>query len=321
MSTELRQPEVIQKELREFDLANQSALDWLENNPDDNIVKELVNQYYERKDFLINELEESLSHYRHSYLKYAFKVDKVVSIATISKQLSALSNVINKTASAISKKKNTEIPVFLNTVYQSSFGLMLSMDNDDDLLGGLPVQVFDQFFEIMAGLSCNSENLLNLFLGNEELLRGYRRFFKDVLACSYDLDIKYGSHRGAQEMRELLSQEKLSTYYQRLANYEENISDIESIVGDVCGVDLLHKSMLVVPHSRESAVIKIFFPEDMLEDVKPLLGCEAVIKYEDNSEFEADKNSYLKRKNLIFIKEKDDNEIEDDNEANHDSIE
>lgn len=301
MNSEYRLPLIIQREIRDLELANQSSLDWIEHNPDDSIIKELILQSEERKKLLLLELQESLQHYRYSYFKYAFKISDLLNISTLIEQLSAFSGVINKTASVICGTSRTEIPLYLNAVVQSSFGLMLSTKNDNDLLGGLPVQVFDKFFEILSGLDTRTIDILDLFAGNKELLRAYRAFFKNTLKCGYEIEFSYGNFRKTQEVKALLSKEQLSVFYKQLADYEENVLNVETIEGTIQGVDLIHRSILVVPHTQKSAVIKIFFDEDRLVCLKSLLGEEATIRYEDLVSFDPERNIQTKIKNLIYV--------------------
>lgn len=299
MNSDFRYPCIIQKEIRELELANQSAYDWAETHPDDTIIKELISQSSERKTILLCELEKSLKIHKSSYLKYAFKADDVVNVSTIITQLSAFTEVINKTASAICNSRDFKMPLYLNTVVQSSFGLLLSTDNDDDLFGGIPVRAFDKFFEILTGLTSPSEELYKLFMSNEELLRAYRKFFKNSLTSEYDIEIAYGSYRNDFESKSFLSKKQLNIFYTKLADYEKNTLETESIEGSVQGVDLIHHSILVVPSTQKSAVIKIFFPEDMLDTIKPLLGQKASLVFSNQAIYDVEKNINRHNKTLI----------------------
>ncbi len=300
-----RKPKIIRQEMRELDRSAVSSKQWIEKNPDDEIVKILVDQYKLRKTHLSQELKDSYKAHRKHSILYAVKTKFGVEIQNLSELLSTFGNVINSTLKKLPNTQEVDsLNLYFDTVVESSFGVLMSTDWDSELIGTSIERTFNRFFDILDTLENDPEIdddiLMSDFLIDKTLLSKYRTFYRGISSYNQSIHISWEGH--AIQNRSFNIDPKMATNaFKKLIEFDQPISDDFEVTGSIQGISLINKSLQFIPHKREGAMIKLYYDESLNDQIKPLLGEVATIKYKVSVEYDAAKDKTKTKKSLLKI--------------------
>ena len=295
-----REPEIIKQELRELELSMTSSKEWLLANSDDKLIQNLITQDEYRKEQLHFELEESYRYYHYHFLKYAIKTEDSVEISSLNNLLSAFKGVLNTTLEHL-RGKNKNLNLYFDAVYQGSFGILLSTDQDDFLLAGEIEETFSSFFDSIEKLNTYQLNadVLNIFDKNKPLMRKYRTFYRSITTAESPVEISWGSHLSKSSNKYEINNIKAKNMYKILgdADHPETQEIIES--GTIQGISLIDKTLQFVPSKKEGTKIKLDFSKEFCNQIKSLLGESAKIKYKIVTAYDEVKDRIITTKSLL----------------------
>ena len=301
-----RRPNVIKQEIRELELSSLSSKEWLNEHPDDKLIELLLKQDSARKSNLVKELESSYSYYRRHFFNYSIKTDNNVDIVNLSESLNSFSKVITDTLRLVSNSTKS-MPLYFDTVVQSSFGIVLSTDWDSELIGTSYEQTFNKFFDIIENLTKHNdteddtEHLLSLFFNDKTLMQRYRTFYRGIAYHGCSVDLRWGGFFKIHKRSHLIDHNKASKIYKKLSDIDKPLIEDVKVTGSIQGISLIDKSLQFVPHQKEGTRIKLLFDESFKEQLKPLLGEIAEITYRIQTEYDEIKDKMTTKKFLTGL--------------------
>jgi hypothetical protein len=197
------------------------------------------------------------------------------------------------------------MPLFFDTVVQSSFGIILSTDWDSELFDTSYERTFNKFFDIIKGLTEYShserDDLLSLFSDDKELMQKYRTFYRCIAYHGCSVDLKWGGFLKEHKRFHLIDHNNALKIYKKLSDIDKpEIEDVK-VTGSIQGISLIDKSLQFVPHQKEGTRIKLSFEEAFKNQLKPLLGEIATIIYRIKTEYDESKDKITIKKFLIKI--------------------
>ena len=302
MSEERRIPELVQAELRELTEVNSGIAAWVRENPTDRTMLLLKEQNDYRLQLLLDELEDSFAFFGHSVLSYRFVAACNLEITNITRHLNSLQVVISKTLSMLQNKDNCQLPLYFSTVFQGSTGIILSSAAEPgQLLPGFAEETFSTFFKILSALQSH-QNIDDIFQGNRMLLRAYRSFFKELknTVCPVDLSAKLSVRQDKIHISEI-NQEIALSVYTDLANYEKDNSITATVTGNVVAINLIDKTIQIIPNSRNGVQIKLYFDNIPQEKAMNALGKGVEIQYREDTNFDIETNKISVEKHILSL--------------------
>lgn len=300
-SRNTRIPELIKRELRELESTSLSSKEWVQSHPRDTLVSFLIEQDKTRRDSLLSELEESYIFYHQHQISYAIKTDDRVEVSEFSSLITSFKNAVTATLNDIFPGNNS-LPLYVDTIFQSSYGVLLSTEWDSELISTKIEGAFNTFFNVVRSLGNNPNDLesdpLVTFFNNKLLLRRYRTFYRTISSCERTVNLSWRSFNIINKREFSIDPASASNIYSKLSNWQHPEPESIQVTGSIQGVSLIDQTIQFVPFKKEGAKIKIYFDDQFKEQLRHLLGETATIIYVVTEDYHPEDDTIISRKTL-----------------------
>jgi hypothetical protein len=302
----MRQPELIIKEIHDLEKIRLSAIDLFMQFPDDNILRLNVEQIESRKQLLINELEESLKFYDQHLIKYIFSdIRETIRLETLLEHLNSFKEIIDKTFEKVTFGKQNDIPIYFNTVFSGSYGILLSTPFEEKLLDHDYEKALGQTIEILNDLVNSKDEELNSviekdFGENRKLLNKYSFFFKKIYQNDKKIQIVWESPNSKEKKSLIIEPKRAKILHSRFSQKEKSEETIE-LFGILKGLSLIRYKIEFIKDAEGKDIITAKFDESLSEEVKEALDQYVVARFKVIIEYNDTKDEVEKKYELISI--------------------
>jgi len=306
-----RDPEYVNAELHDTQLIITQIKEALQRTPDDMALHMVLAQEEREAVRLVKELEDALTYARRHTFKLAIQTDKAkYRVDRLGELLESFQGFLNKSLQVINGSKKQTIPLYLNTTYKGSFGMMISTDTDDSLMSENEKAIafmFDSFRLLSESKQDNKpyDKLMKHFNNDAKTMQKAKRFYKSIVDTNEDIKLEWGEYNRESEVVAISNKEAKQFYNYLKKKTEETEKDIK-ITGIVKGVSLLQKEIELV--IDKDNYIKAHFKKEMASKMTSLLDHtitglfnETIThnKTHDNEEIRYDITKILVHKELI----------------------
>ncbi|WP_457641862.1 hypothetical protein [Persephonella sp.] len=313
------------EEIRHLERVIKEDKELLQKYPDDFALEYSLKQLEARLEKLKEEYKRYMLHAKRHLLDLVLKVhEEQVELEKVINPLESFYGVLNTIYQEITHKKEN-IPIYFDTVYKGSFGVLLSTPFDDKQIASDYEATFDLFFQIL-NLILKEENKENIhdilheiLKGNKDIIKKIRKFIKTAIDVREPISVEWTNPIKNKKKKIDLTQDDLSFLDEVLEKeLAPEVLDIE-ISGKVVMVDLSSKKMKIelditsknkyefLKHKKK---LTIDFPEYLIDKVKKLLDEEATFKIKatiiHNEITEEEKESFELIEVKKYSEEKDD---------------
>lgn len=281
------------EEIRHLESIIKENKELLQKYPDDFVLEFSLQQLEARLIDLREEYKNYLLHAKRHSLDLILKIyDEQVEVNKIINPLESFYGVLNTIYQETTHKKEN-IPIYFDTIYKGSVGILLSTPFDSKQIASDYEATFELFFEIIESIlkKENKENIHNvlqeLLKGNRDIIKKIRKFIKTAIDVKEPMSIKWTNPIKNKKREIDLSQDDLNFLDEVLEKeLAPEILDLE-IKGKVVMIDLSSKKMKVelditsknmYEFLKSKKKLIIDFPEYLVEEVKKLLDEEAKFK-------------------------------------------
>jgi len=302
----MRQPELIIKEIHDLEKIRLSAIYLFKQFPDDNILRLNVEQIESRKQLLINELEESLKFYGQHLIKYIFSdIKETIRLETLLEHLNSFKEIIDKTFEKVTFGKQNDLPIYFNTVFSGSYGILLSTPFEEKLLDHDYEKALGQTIEILNDLVNSKDEELDSviekdFGENRKLLNNYSFFFKKIYQNDKKIQIIWESPNSKEKKSLIIEPKRAKILHSRFSQKEKSEETIE-LSGILKGLSLIRYKIEFVKDAEGKDIITAKFDESLSEEVKEALDQYVVARFKVIIECNDTKDEVEKKYELISI--------------------
>ena len=298
-----RDPEYVNRELHKTQLIIEQIKDALQISPEDVALHMVLEQEQREVVRLIDELEDALMYSRKHTFKLAMQTDKAKYRADrLSEILESFQGFLNKSLQVIKGDANNSrsvVPVYINTTYKGSFGIMMSTDTDDDLFSDnqraieYMFNTFQVMDEIFASNGDVSSKIMEHFKNNTKLIAKAKRFYKSIADTEDDVKLEWGEYN-KQSVKVKISNTNAKRFYAYLQKKSDEIHKDIKISGIVKGVSLLKNELEIV--KDDGSIISADFAHSLSSTASQLINKKITalfdIKHTYNSWHDSDTESY-----------------------------
>lgn len=271
----MRRPELIQEHIRHLDRLNNVTVNAVKEDPEHYGLQLLMRQNAYQKEKLVAELRESIRHHHSHVLSYIFKTKprEAMKLDTMLSGLAGLRDLVKQAYYGISGK---ELPLNFETVFQSSFGVMLSTPPDGELLQSkysTALQDVVQTIQKIGHEEADIKQIINKkFHGNRKAAKRYADLFKNIHESGCPVEIIWTNIIGdTEEVAISVNQAKfihgVFLEHGKKEPYEETVR------GSIKGISLLDNTIQFKrsdTSSKKDQVIKARFPDELASKAKSL---------------------------------------------------
>lgn len=274
-----RDPEYVNRELHKTQLIIEQVKEALQVSPDDVALHMVLEQEQREVGRLVIELEDALMYSRKHTFKLAMQTDKTKYRADkLSEILESFQGFLNKSLQVLRGNTNSSksvVPIYINTTYKGSFGVMMSTDTDDGLFSDKEKAIeymFDTFQAMDEIFSSNedvSQKLMDHFKNDTKLIAKAKRFYKSIADSEDDVKLEWGEYN-KESVKVKISNTNAKRFYGYLQKKSDEIYKDIKISGVVKGVSLLKNEIELVKDDGSS--ISASFKNDLSERMASLLN-------------------------------------------------
>jgi hypothetical protein len=296
-----RKPTIILNEIRSIDKLIIKSQLLLEKYPNDNLLRLSFEQDKFRKSILIEELKESIIEFRRNVIELIIDNEiGNIEIDNFVNHLKSFKSVLSKTIDHLLKGKVKTVPLFFNTVFDGSFGILLTTEYEPILFDyEYNKAIKYSLSTINALLNSNKDNLhsiiKNSFQENKKLIHKYNTFFKNIADDNKNITIKWTSFEN-EKLSVAIPHDKALSIYTQLIEHEKH-EEIISIYGFIKGLSLLRFTIEFQSKENQRNIIKASFDKNIsdkiIENIDKLVNCTFNEKVEINENTEEEKRSYI----------------------------
>jgi len=261
-----RDPEYVNAELHDTQLIIAQVQEALHKTPDDMALHMVLAQEEREVIRLVRELEDALTYARRHTFKLAIQTDKAkYRVDKIGELLESFQGFLNKSLQVINGSKKKTIPLYLNTTYKGSFGMMISTDTDDSLMSDNEKAIAFMFesFRLMDESKQDKkpyDRLIKYFNNDAKIMKKAKRFYKSIADTNEDIRLEWGEYNRESKVVAISNIEAKQFYNYLQKKTEDTEKDIK-ITGVVKGVSLLQKEIEFV--INKDNYIKAHFKDEM----------------------------------------------------------
>ncbi len=302
-----RDPDLILEEIRDLENVIISNKELLKKYPTDLALKLSLDQAEFRKNNLISELQESLQHSRCHTLKYIIdtSVNKI-NLDIFVNSLESIKKLVDKTFEVMTKKTEQKFDLYFNTVFGSSFGILLSTSYDDKLFGSYYENAFGSVFEMLNAITVEGEDKIHSIIqeklkGNRKLIRKYSNFFESVSNSLSAVRLEWrepnnNTHKVKIEF------DKAKKLYSLFKEHEKHEEEVIELLGFIKGLSLINYTIEFQKSTQQKKeVIKARFDKNMSEAVKTCLDVLSKAKFKVSIELNEITEEEKKKWELLEI--------------------
>ena len=274
-----RDPDYVTAELHDTQLIIEEIKKALKIVPDDVATHMMLEQEERELKRLTHELEDALMYSRKHTFKLAMQTDKAKYRADkLSEILESFQGFLNKSLQVLKGDANNSrsvVPIYINTTYKGSFGVMMSTDTDDDLFSDKEKAIEYMFntFQVMDKIFASNENvsskLMEHFKNNTKLIAKAKRFYKSIADTEDDVKLEWGEYN-KESVKVKISNTNAKRFYGYLQKKSDEIHKDIKISGVVKGVSLLKNEIEIVKDDGSS--ISASFKSNLSEQIVSLLN-------------------------------------------------
>lgn len=269
----MRKPELIQEQIRHLDRVTHSIQQASTNSPEHFGLKFLLQQDTYQKEQLVAELRESIRHHRGHVLSYIFKTKplEAMKLDTMLSGLSGLRDVVRQSCYAACGQ---DLPLNFETVFQGSFGIMLSTPPDGELIQTKYQTALKNVLQTIDQVSKDDADIKTIihkqFHNNRKAASKYSTLFKNISESDHTVEISWIDITGDVEEVSIAT-DKAKKIHEVFLEHGKKEPYEENLVGHIKGVSLLDNSIqfqVADKDKKRKKVIKARFPEDLSQAVK-----------------------------------------------------
>lgn len=261
-----RNPDTITSEIHDTQTILMDVREALKTDPQEQSLHFILMQENRQVERLSIELEKALASQRKHVLKYAIDTNSTrVAIDTISELMAGFQDFITRAYQGIAGKGKTPLPLYLNTTYKGSFGLLLNTDTDDNLMYSYYSETLEFVFSSIEEMAkCHDKKQIHDFLettfkNDQKLIGRFKEFYHSISKSGNGIKLEWISHyvNSQQPQKVKVSYEQAKFYYETLHVKDSEDPEPVEYTGDLKGVNLLSREMELL--INESTSIKAKF--------------------------------------------------------------
>ena len=144
----MRMPNVVLKEIQQLDALIISSRELQYQFAADTGMTASLEHQQQRKLSLLAELEESLRYYGRHAIRLVFtNAGETVRLESVTSNLQRFKSLIDQSYARVTQDRKTKLPIFFNTVFSGSFGVLLSTPFEEELFH----REYDATFDFVLG--------------------------------------------------------------------------------------------------------------------------------------------------------------------------
>lgn len=298
---DIRKPDEILEEIKTIDkIMMKSNLLYIDY-PKDEFLKISIQQAQYKKEVLVEELELSLrKNNRHSINIIFDERISDLDIDYFTSTLNSFRGLASKAYEFVNKKHQEKLPLYFNTVFQSSFGILLTTSFEPNLIleeyGEALRFIFESFDELNKADNSRMQWIVKeQFGGNIKLTRRFSTFYKAMLESGKDFKLSWIPPK-KEKFTINISKEKISSIFSLLKENEIFEEGTITYKGIIKGLSLISFKIEFVRSDKPKEILKAKFDKKLAESVKKnldkVIECKFKFVSELNEITEEEKKHY-----------------------------
>lgn len=267
-----RDPDTVSAEIHDTQLILMQVREAIKEHPQDEALHFLVQQETRQIDKLTKELEEALTYKRRHVLKYMIDTDvPIVRLDMLGDLMTGMQELLNKTFQKLTGKEKTPMPLYLNTTFKGSFGLMISTDSEQKLINAEHERVIKFVFDSITGMQKFAEDedgmhdyLMSQFSGDLKFINKFKDFYGSIAKSGSDIKLEWVEHK-KEPVKTRIKVSDAKRYHSRMNDREKSVYKDVKMIGKIMGISLIKKE---IEFQTSSGVIKASFDKKMEGEVE-----------------------------------------------------
>jgi hypothetical protein len=264
----MRKPEVIQEQIRHLDKIMMTTRMAVEDSPHHYGLKLMLDQDEYSKLELVQELQESFIAHRNHVLSYIFKIlpGEGMELDPLLSGLTAFRDLVTKASLIVCSR---DLPLRFGTIFQSSFGVMLTTPPDAGLISTDYDHTFAKVFSVIEELSADDVDLAKVLektIGNNKgFAKKFSNLFADVTESQRDVVISWCNIHGDKKSIDITA-EKAKWMRDAVLTHDKKKSDTLELVGTIKGMSLVSNKIEFEyrkGNQKKLPILRASFPPDM----------------------------------------------------------
>lgn len=303
----MRQPKLINKEIRDLEkvyLVNQKLSNQF---PDDSMLKLSLQQIEYRKELLLKELEESMLFNGMHSIQYIFKdVPGLLGLDVLIDHLNSFKGLLDKTLEGVTSGKQHSLPVYFNSIFSGSYGIQLSTPAEAILFDHHYEKALGKTMVNLTDLINSSDEELNGILDkdfgdNRKLLNKYSSFFNKIHQNGERIAILWKSPISKEEKSIIVEPERAQYLYLKFSQKEKKVEPVE-LLGVLKGLSLIKYRVEFIYGGDGKDYIIAKFDKSLSEELKISLDRYIIANFNVTIEYNESKDELEKKYELVSFK-------------------
>ncbi|MES2731050.1 MAG: hypothetical protein V4714_04850, partial [Bacteroidota bacterium] len=302
----MRQPNVVLKEIQQLDALLNGSRELQYRFPADVTLSASIDQHQQRKLGLLHELEESLRHFDRHSVRFVFtNATETVALETVTTNLQRFKLLIDKAYARITQDRKTHLPLFFNTIYSGSFGMLLSTPFEEELFH----REYDATFDFVIGTIHHivsqgdagiGQYIKDTMKDDKQLIKRFANFFRSLADTRKSIRIGWYSPNQAGRIVELdyHQADRLYKLFQEQERFEE---EKMQLYGTIKGISLIRFYIEFKQDLHSKQFIKAHFAESLAEEVKKGMDRHVLAQFNIRSELNEVTEEVVKRYELLSL--------------------
>jgi hypothetical protein len=302
----MRLPNVVLQELQHLDALISGSRELQYRFPADRTLAATIDLYQQQKLGLLNEMEESLRHYDRHSIRFVFtNTSETVHLETVTTNLQRFKLVVDKAYARITQDRKTHLPVFFNSVFSGSFGILLSTPFEEELFHREYDATFDFVLGTIQQIASDSDTHVSQYIkeamgDDKRLIKRFANFFRSLADSRKSVRIGWYSPKQAGRTVDL-SYEQAERLYQLFQEQERFEEEKMQLYGTIKGISLIRYYIEFKQDLKSKYFIKAHFPETMAEEVKKGMDRHVLAQFNVRSELNEVTEEVVKKYELLSL--------------------